>query len=171
MAAAPSARLKAAFREGGTVTAGNSSGITDGAAAIVVTSMRKAKELGLRPWFLIRSWGWANVEPAVMAMSPIPATRKAAQKAGLKVEDINLFEINEAFAVKVIACERELKIDNAKINVHGGSIAIGHPIGACGTRIFVTLLHALQDRRLRYGVASMGAGGGEGNALVVERLT
>ncbi|MGH7432879.1 MAG: acetyl-CoA C-acetyltransferase [Candidatus Methylomirabilales bacterium] len=165
------ARLKAIFREGGTVTAGNSSGITDGAAAIVVTSMRKAKELGLRPWFLIRSWGWANVEPAVMAMSPIPATRKAAQKAGLRVEDIDLFEINEAFAVKVIACERELKIDNARINIHGGSIAIGHPIGACGTRIFVTLLHALQDRRVRYGVASMGAGGGEGNALVVERLT
>jgi len=165
------ARLKATFREGGTVTAGNSSGITDGAAAVVVTSMRKARELGLKPWFLIRSWGWANVEPAVMAMSPIPATRKAVQKAGLKVEDINLFEINEAFAVKVIACERELKIDNAKINVHGGSIAIGHPIGACGTRIFVTLLHALQDRRLRYGAAAMGAGGGEGNALVVERLT
>jgi acetyl-CoA acetyltransferase len=106
-----------------------------------------------------------------MAISPVPATRDAVQKAGLKMEDIELFEINEAFAVKVIGCERELKIDNAKINVHGGSIAIGHPIGACGTRIFVTLLYALQDRGLRYGVASMGAGGGEGNALVVERLT
>jgi acetyl-CoA C-acetyltransferase len=165
------ARLKPSFREGGTVTAGNSSGITDGAAAVVVTSMRKAKELGLKPWFLIRSWAQGNVEPALMAMAPIPATRKAVQKAGLTVEEIDLFEINEAFAVKVIGCERELKIENAKINVHGGSIAIGHPIGACGTRIFVTLLYALQDRKRRYGVASMGAGGGEGNALVVERLT
>jgi acetyl-CoA C-acetyltransferase len=164
------AKLKPAFREVGTVTAGNSSGITDGAAAVVVTSMRKAKELGLKPLFLIRSWAGSNVEPALMAISPVPATRKAVQKAGLKMEDIDLFEINEAFAVKVIGCERELKINNAKINVHGGSIAIGHPIGACGTRIFVTLLYALQDRGLRYGVATMGSGGGEGNALVVERL-
>ncbi len=114
------AKLRPAFREGGTVTAGNSSGITDGAAAVVVTSMRKAKELGLKPLFLIRTWAGANVEPALMAMSPIPATRKAAKQAGLKIEDIDLFEINEAFAVKVIACERELGIDNAKINVHGG---------------------------------------------------
>jgi acetyl-CoA C-acetyltransferase len=165
------AKLKPSFRKEGTVTAGNSSGITDGAAAVVVMSMRKAKELGLKPWFLIRSWGHGNVEPANMAISPVPATRNAVQKAGLKMEDIELFEINEAFAIKVIGCERELKIDSAKINVHGGSIAIGHPIGACGTRIFVTLLYALQDRGLRYGVASMGAGGGEGNALVVERLT
>ena len=165
------AKLRPAFREGGTVTAGNSSGITDGAAAVVVMSMRKAKELGLKPWFLIRSWAHGNVEPALMAMAPVPASKKAVQKAGLKTEEVDLFEINEAFAVKVIGFERELKVDNAKINVHGGSIAIGHPIGACGTRIFVTLLYALQDRRLRYGVATMGAGGGEGNALVVERLT
>ncbi|MFQ5989708.1 MAG: acetyl-CoA C-acyltransferase, partial [Candidatus Methylomirabilales bacterium] len=165
------AKLRPAFRKGGTVTAGNSSGITDGAAAVVVMSMRKAKELGLKPWFLIRSWAQGNVEPAIMAISPVPATRNAVKKAGLTMEDIELFEINEAFAVKVIGCERELKIENAKINVHGGSIAIGHPIGACGTRIFVTLLYALQDRGLRYGVASMGAGGGEGNGLAVERLT
>ncbi|MCZ6480493.1 MAG: acetyl-CoA C-acetyltransferase [candidate division NC10 bacterium] len=165
------AKLQPAFSKGGTVTAGNSSGITDGAAAVVVMSMRKAKELDLKPWYLIRSWAHGNVEPAIMAISPVPATRKAVQKAGLKIEDIDLFEVNEAFAVKVIGFEREVKIDNAKINVHGGSIAIGHPIGACGTRIFVTLLYALQDRGLRYGVASMGAGGGEGNALVVERLT
>jgi acetyl-CoA C-acetyltransferase len=164
------AKLKAVFREGGTVTAGNSSGITDGAAAVVVMSMRRAKALGLKPWCLIRSWATSNVEPALMAMSPIPATQKAVQKAGVKIADLDCFEINEAFAVKVIGCERELKIDSAKINVHGGSIAIGHPIGACGTRIFVTLLYALEDRGLRYGVASMGAGGGEGNALVVERL-
>jgi len=165
------AKLRPAFRKGGTVTAGNSSGITDGAAAVVVMSMRKAKELGIKPWFLIRSWGHGNVEPAIMAISPVPATRDAVRKSGLTIEDIELFEINEAFAVKVIGCERELKIDNAKINVHGGSIAIGHPIGACGTRILVTLLYALQDRGLRYGVATMGAGGGEGNALVMERLT
>jgi acetyl-CoA C-acetyltransferase len=164
------AKLRPSFSEKGTVTPGNSSGITDGAAAVVVMSMRKAKELGLKPWFLIRSWAHANVEPSLMAMSPVPATRNAVQKAGLKIEEIDLFEINEAFAIKVIGCERELKIDNAKINVHGGSIAIGHPIGACGTRIFVTLLYALEDRGLRYGVASMGAGGGEGNGVVVERL-
>jgi len=164
------AKLKPSFRADGTVTAGNSSGITDGAAAVIVMSMRKAKELGLKPWFLIRRWEHANVTPALMAMSVVPAARKAVQKAGLKMDEIDLFEINEAFAVKVIGCERELKIDNAKINVHGGSIAIGHPIGACGTRIFTTLLYALEDRGLRYGVASMGAGGGEGNALVVERL-
>ncbi len=164
------AKLKPSFSEGGTVTAGNSSGITDGAAAVVVMSMRKAKELGVRPWYLIRSWAHANVEPSLMAMSPVPATRNCVQKAGLKMEDVDLFEINEAFAIKVIGCVRELKIDNAKINVHGGSIAIGHPIGACGTRIFVTLLYALEDRGLRYGVASMGAGGGEGNGVVVERL-
>ncbi|MFQ5882918.1 MAG: thiolase family protein [Candidatus Methylomirabilales bacterium] len=164
------AKLKPAFKEGGTVTAGNSSGITDGAGAVVVTSMRKAKELGLKPWFLIRAWAGSNLEPALMAMSPVPATQKAVEKAGLRMQDIDLFEINEAFAVKVIGCERELEIDRAKINVHGGSIAIGHPIGACGTRIFVTLLYALQDRGLRYGVATMGSGGGEGNALVVERL-
>ncbi|MBW8004198.1 MAG: acetyl-CoA C-acetyltransferase [candidate division NC10 bacterium] len=164
------AKLKPSFQKGGTVTAGNSSGITDGAAAVVVMSMRKAKELGLKPWYLIRSWAHGNVEPAIMAISPVPATRNAVQKAELKMEEIDLFEINEAFAIKVVGCERELKIENAKINVHGGSIAIGHPIGACGTRIFVTLLYALEDRGLRYGVATMGAGGGEGNALVVERI-
>ena len=164
------AKLKPSFQKGGTVTAGNSSGITDGAAAVVVMSMRKAKELGLKPWYLIRSWAHGNVEPAIMAISPVPATRNAVQKAGLKMEEIDLFEINEAFAIKVVGCERELKIESAKINVHGGSIAIGHPIGACGTRIFVTLLYALEDRGLRYGVATMGAGGGEGNALVVERI-
>ena len=164
------AQLKPSFQKGGTVTAGNSSGITDGAAAVVVMSMRKAKELGLKPWYLIRSWAHGNVEPAIMAISPVPATRNAVQKAGLKMEEIDLFEINEAFAIKVVGCERELKIESAKINVHGGSIAIGHPIGACGTRIFVTLLYALEDRGLRYGVATMGAGGGEGNALVVERI-
>ena len=164
------AKLPPAFREGGTVTAGNSSGINDAAAAVVVTSMKKAKELGLKPLFLIRSWAGSNVDPAFMVISPVPAIKKALKKAGLKLEDIDLFEINEAFAVKVIGCANELRVDYAKINVHGGSIAIGHPIGACGTRIFVTLLYALQDRGLRYGVAAMGSGGGEGNALVVERL-
>lgn len=164
------ARLKPAFKEGGTVTAGNSSGINDAAGAVVVTSMRKAKELGLQPWFVIRSWAGGNIDPALMAIAPVPATQNAVKKAGMSMKDIDLFEINEAFAVKVIGCERKLNIDRAKINVHGGSIAIGHPIGACGTRIFVTLLHALEDRRLRYGVATMGIGGGEGNALVVERI-
>jgi len=164
------AKLPPAFREGGTVTAGNASGINDGAAAVVITSMRKAKELGLKPLFIIRSWASVAIEPAYMALAPVPAIQKAVKKAGLKVEDIDLFEINEAFAVKAIACARELGLDMTKLNVHGGSIAIGHPIGACGTRIFVTLLYALQDRRLRYGVAAMGIGGGEGNALLVERL-
>lgn len=164
------AKLKPSFQADGTVTAGNSSGITDGAAAVVVMSMRKAKELGLKPWFLIHAWDHGNVTPALMAMSVVPAARNAVKKAGLTMDEIDLFEINEAFAVKVIGCERELKIENAKINVNGGSIAIGHPIGACGTRIFTTLLYALEDRGLRYGVATMGAGGGEGNALVVERL-
>ncbi len=164
------AKLKPAFKEEGTVTAGNSSGINDAAGAVVVTSMRKAKELGLKPWLVIRSWAGGNIDPALMAMAPVPATENAVKKAGLTIKDIDLFEINEAFAVKVIGCEKKLGIDRQKINVHGGSIAIGHPIGACGTRIFVTLLYALEDRQLRYGVATMGIGGGEGNALVVERV-
>ncbi|MFQ5846853.1 MAG: acetyl-CoA C-acetyltransferase [Candidatus Methylomirabilales bacterium] len=164
------AKLKPAFKEGGTVTAGNSSGINDAAGAVVVMSMRKARALSLKPWFGIRAWAQGNVEPALMAMAPVPATEHVVSKAGLTMPDIDLFEINEAFAVKVIGCERKLGIDRAKINVHGGSIAIGHPIGACGTRIFITLLHALQDRGSRYGVATMGIGGGEGNALLVERL-
>ncbi|TAK32239.1 MAG: thiolase family protein [Chloroflexota bacterium] len=164
------AGLRPAFRAGGTVTAGNSSGINDGAAALVVTSREKAAELGLDPIARIVSWGVAGVDPAVMGLGPIPATRKALTRAGLTIDDIDLFELNEAFASQALACIRELGIDVTKVNVNGGGIALGHPLGCSGARIVTTLVHEMARRKVRYGLATMCIGVGQGAALVVEAI-
>lgn len=163
--------LNPAFKkQGGLVTAGNSSGINDGAAATVVMSSQKARELGVQPMARIVSYAWAGVSPRVMGMGPVPATQKALQKAGLGVEEIDLIEANEAFAAQCLAVSRELRFDMSKVNIHGGAIALGHPIGASGTRILVTLLHAMKRRQARYGLATLCIGGGQGIAMIVERI-
>jgi len=164
------ARLKPAFQEGGTVTAGNASGINDGASAVVVTSMQKARELGLKPLGAIRSWASAGVDPSFMGMGPVPACRKALERAELKPDEIDLYEIHEAFAAQVLGVLREFPVPEEKLNIHGGGIALGHPIGASGARILTTLLYALHDRGGRYGLATGCIGGGQGIAMVVERL-
>jgi acetyl-CoA C-acetyltransferase len=164
------AALKPAFRKDGSVTAGNASGINDGAAALVVTSAGKAAQLGAAPLARILSHATAAVDPMIMGMGPVPAVRRALDRAGLKNTDIDLFELNEAFAVQALAVSRELQLDPARVNVHGGAIALGHPIGASGARILTTLVHALRARRARYGVASLCIGGGMGIAMVVEAL-
>jgi acetyl-CoA C-acetyltransferase len=164
------AKLRPAFDKEGTVTAGNASGINDGAAAVVVMSASRAKELGLTPMARIRSYASAGVEPRVMGIGPIPASRKAMEKAGVTVKDIDLFELNEAFAAQSVAVGRELAVPEDKLNVNGGAIALGHPIGASGTRILVTLLHAMQKRDAQVGLAGMCIGGGQGIAMVVERV-
>ena len=162
--------LNPAFdKKSGVVTAGNSSGINDGAAAVVVTSAAKARELGVEPIARIVSYASAGVAPRVMGMGPVPATRAALDKAGFDIDQIDLVEANEAFAVQCVAVGKELGIDPEKLNVHGGAIALGHPIGASGTRILVTLLHAMQQRQARYGLATLCIGGGQGIAMVVER--
>jgi len=164
------AKLRPAFDKEGTVTAGNASGINDGAAAVVVMSASRAKELGLQPLARIRSYASAGVEPRVMGIGPIPASRRAMEKAGLSVKDIDLFELNEAFAAQSVAVGRELAVPEDKLNVNGGAIALGHPIGASGTRILVTLLHEMQKRDSQLGLAGMCIGGGQGIAMVVERV-
>jgi 3-oxoadipyl-CoA thiolase len=164
------ARLKPAFREGGTVTAGNSSGINDGAGACVLVEAGLARELGLRPMARILSTAVAGVEPSIMGLGPIPATRKALGRAGLGVEDLDLVELNEAFASQSIACIRELGLDEEKVNVNGGAIAIGHPLGMSGVRLITTLVHELERRGGRYGLATMCIGVGQGIATVVERV-
>jgi acetyl-CoA C-acetyltransferase len=164
------ARLKPAFKKDGSVTAGNASGLNDGAAAVVVASRTQAQALGRAPMARIVAHASAAVDPKVMGIGPVPAVRKALEKAGLGKDAIDLFELNEAFAAQSLAVLRELDLDPAKVNVNGGAIALGHPIGASGARILVTLLHALQARKLRYGVASLCIGGGQGVAMVVERL-
>jgi len=163
-------RLRPAFDPQGTVTAGNASGINDGAAALVIMSEERARELDLQPLAVIRSWAWAGVSPRVMGLGPIPALREALARIGLRIGDIDLFEINEAFAAQVIAVQRELGIDTQKLNVYGGAIALGHPIGASGARILVTLVHALRRTGGRYGAAALCIGGGMGIALIVERV-
>src|SRR5262247_3393441 len=164
------AKLRPAFtKEGGSVTAGNASGINDGAAALVVMSEAKAKELKLTPLAKIRSYASAGVDPSIMGMGPWPASEKALKKAGLRREEIDLWELNEAFAGQSLGVLRELHIPKNRVNVHGGAIALGHPIGASGARVLVTLLHAMQDRDARLGVASLCIGGGQGIAMVVER--
>jgi acetyl-CoA C-acetyltransferase len=167
------ARLKAAFKPGGTVTAGNASGLNDGAAALVVASAARAQALGgaARPLARILGYAAAAVDPRVMGIGPVPAVRAALQKAGLERGAIDLYELNEAFAAQSLAVLRELELDPARVNVNGGAIALGHPIGASGARILVTLLHALEARRARYGLAALCIGGGQGVALVVERLS
>jgi len=163
------AKLRPAFKQGGMVTAGNSSGINDGAAAVVVMSRKKADQLGLKPMASIRSYASAGVEPRIMGMGPVPATKLALEKAGLKLANIDLVEANEAFAAQSVAVGKELGFDRAKLNVNGGAIALGHPIGASGTRILVTLLYEMQRRQSHYGLATLCIGGGQGVAMIVER--
>ena len=164
------ASLKPAFREGGTVTAGNSSGLNDGAACLVLASEEKAGDLGKEPLARIVSSGSAGVDPAYMGMGPVPSTRKALERAGLRADDIDLVELNEAFASQVLASMRELGIDHDRLNVNGGAIAIGHPLGCSGARLIGTLAWELRRRGGRYGVATMCVGVGQGMAAVVERL-
>jgi acetyl-CoA C-acetyltransferase len=162
--------LKPAFKKDGTVTAGNASGINDGAAATVVTTAEKARKTGTKPLARILGYASTGVEPAVMGIGPISAVRKVLDRAGLRPEDIDLFELNEAFAAQSLAVVRELGVDSAKVNVNGGAIALGHPIGASGARVLTTLAYALRARRLRYGVASLCIGGGMGIAMAIESL-
>jgi acetyl-CoA C-acetyltransferase len=164
------AKLKPAFKKDGTVTAGNSSGLNDGAAALVLAGAERAQRLGLAPIARVVSYASAAVDPKVMGIGPVPAVRKALEKASLGADVIDLFELNEAFAAQSLAVLRELKLDTEKVNVLGGAIALGHPIGASGARILVTLVHALRARGRRYGVAALCIGGGQGVAMVVERL-
>ena len=165
------AALKPAFmKKEGTVTAGNASGINDGASAMLVATAAKAKALPGPPLARILGYVSTGVDPMLMGIGPIPAVRKVLQRTGLKIEDIDLFELNEAFAAQSLAVVRELGIDPAKVNVNGGAIALGHPIGASGARVLTTLVHALRARRLRYGIASLCIGGGMGIAMAVESL-
>ena len=162
--------LKPAFKKDGSVTAGNASGINDGAAALVVTTLKKAEALGKRPLARILSYVSTGVDPKVMGIGPVPAVRKVLDRAGLKISDVDLFELNEAFAAQSVAVARELGLDAAKVNVNGGAIALGHPIGASGARVLTTLVYALRARKLRYGVASLCIGGGMGIAMAIESL-
>jgi len=164
------AKLRPAFKpQGGLVTAGNSSGLNDGGAAVVVMSRKRAEQLGLKPMATIRSYASAGVEPRIMGMGPVPSSRLALEKAGLKLSDIDLVEANEAFAAQSVAVGKELGFDRSKLNVNGGAIALGHPIGASGTRILVTLLYEMQRRDAHYGLATLCIGGGQGVAMIVER--
>ena len=162
-------KLKPAFKKDGTVTAGNASGINDAAAAIVVMSAAKAKELGVKPIAVIRGYGVGGVDPSIMGIGPVPASRKAFAKAGLKIGDMDLIEANEAFAAQAIAVGKDLEIPCDKLNVNGGAIALGHPIGASGARILVTLLFEMQKRQSKLGLATLCIGGGMGAAMIVER--
>jgi acetyl-CoA C-acetyltransferase len=163
------AKLRPAFKpQGGVVTAGNSSGLNDGAAAVVVMSRKKADQLGLKPLATIRSYASAGVEPRIMGMGPVPSTRLALEKAGLKLSEIDVVEANEAFAAQSVAVGKVLGFDRAKLNVNGGAIALGHPIGASGTRILVTLLYEMQRQQSHYGLATLCIGGGQGVAMIVE---
>ncbi|MBP2638206.1 MAG: thlA 1 [Firmicutes bacterium] len=164
------AALKPAFKKNGTVTAGNASGINDGAAALVIMSGDKARELGIKPLARIRSFGSGGVDPSVMGMGPVPATKKALDKAGLTIADIDLIEANEAFAAQFLAVGQELGFPKDRVNVHGGAIALGHPIGASGARILVTLLHTMEQKEAKCGLATLCIGGGQGIAIIVERM-
>jgi acetyl-CoA acetyltransferase family protein len=164
------AKLGAAFRKGGTVTAGNASGINDGAVAVLLMSADKAKQLGLKPMARWIASAAAGVNPRTMGYGPIPATRKVLDRAGLKIEDIDLFELNEAFAVQALACARELGIPLDKLNVNGGAIALGHPLGCSGARLMTTLVHEMNRRQVRYGLATLCVGVGQGEATVIERV-
>jgi len=164
------AALKPAFKKDGTVTAGNSSGINDGAAALVVATREKADRIGTPPLARILAYVSTGVDPKIMGMGPVPAVRKVLDRAQLKTDDIDLFELNEAFAAQSVAVMRELDLDPQKVNVNGGAIALGHPIGASGARVLTTLVYALRARKLRYGVAALCIGGGMGIAMAVEVL-
>ena len=162
--------LKPAFKPDGSVTAGNASGINDGAAALVVTSGKKAQSLGGKPLARILSYASTGVDPRIMGIGPVPAVRKALDRAGLAIGDIDLFELNEAFAAQSVAVARELGLDAARVNVNGGAIALGHPIGASGARVLTTLIYALRARKLRHGVAALCIGGGMGIAMAIQNL-
>jgi acetyl-CoA acetyltransferase family protein len=164
------AKLPTAFSKDGFVTAGNASGIVDGAAALVIAGGDFVKERGLKPSARILAWAYAGVEPDVMGIGPVPAIRKALEKADLKLEEIDLIEVNEAFACQYLAVEKELGLDRSKTNVNGGAIALGHPLGASGTRLILTALLELQRRGGRYGLASACIGGGQGIAIIFERI-
>jgi len=161
-------KLRAAFGKEGTVTAGNASGIVDGGAAVVIATADQAKATGRPVQAIIRGWGIAGVEPQIMGIGPVPAIRQVCDKAGIAVQDIDLIEINEAFSAQYLACEKELELDRNKVNVNGGAVALGHPLGATGTRILLTLVRELRERGQRYGVASACIGGGQGIAVLVE---
>lgn len=161
-------KLQPIFKKDGTVTAGNASGINDGAAALVLMSKEKADELGIKPMATLRSIASAGVDPKVMGLGPIPATKKALERAGLTIEDMDLVEANEAFAAQSLGVGQDLKIPNEKLNVNGGAIALGHPIGCSGARILVTLLHEMKRRESHYGLATLCIGGGMGIATIVE---
>ena len=163
------AKLRPAFAKDGTVTAGNASGINDGAAAVVLMTAAEAQKRGLKPLARIAGWATAGVDPAVMGTGPIPASRAALKKAGWRVEDLDLIEANEAFAAQAMAVNKELGLDPSKVNVNGGAIALGHPIGASGTRVLITLVHEMQRRGVKKGLATLCIGGGMGIAMCVER--
>lgn len=163
------AKLPTAFKKDGTVTAASSSGINDGAAALVIMSAEKAKELGIEPLAEIVSWASGGVDPKIMGVGPVPATQKALKKAGLTINDIDLIEANEAFAVQSLSVAKELNFDMSKVNVNGGAIALGHPIGASGARILVSLLYEMKKRDSKYGLATLCIGGGMGTTLIVKR--
>jgi acetyl-CoA C-acetyltransferase len=164
------AKLRPAFKKDGSVTAGSASGINDGAAAVVVASAEHAKKRGLRPLARIRSYATAGVPPRIMGIGPVPATRRALEKAGLAIRDLDLVEANEAFAAQSLAVAKELGFDPARVNVNGGAIALGHPIGASGCRVLVTLLHEMKRRQARTGLATLCIGGGQGIAMIVETV-
>jgi acetyl-CoA C-acetyltransferase len=163
------AELEPVFREGGSVTAGNSSGITDGAAAMVLMSASRAEAEGRQPLARIIGMSWAGVPPEIMGIGPVPATKKVLERTGLSLADIDLIEINEAFAAQVLACERELKFDRDRLNVHGGGISLGHPIGMSGARIILSLAYAMRSRGAALGLATLCISGGQGLAVVLER--
>lgn len=164
------AKLRPAFKEGGTVTAGNASGINDGAAAVVMMSAEKAEELGLKPQLRIVAHAVAGVDPSLMGTGPIPSTKKALARAGLQIDDMDVIELNEAFASQTIACIRELNMDENKVNVHGGAIAMGHPIGGTGAILTVKLMYHMRKEALRYGLETLCIGGGQGLTVIYERV-
>jgi acetyl-CoA acetyltransferase family protein len=164
------AKLRPAFRTGGSVTAGNSSGINDGASALVLVEAERARALGLHPMARVVATAVAGVDPSVMGLGPVPAVRKVLDRAGLRVADIDLVELNEAFASQSVACVRELGLDLQRVNVNGGAIALGHPLGASGARLMTMLVHEMARRRVRYGLAALCIGVGQGIATVVERV-
>ena len=163
-------KLPPSFKKDGMVTAGNASGIVDGAAAVVLTREKDAKERGLKPLGRIVSWAVAGVDPSIMGIGPVPSTRKALQLAGMKLEQIDRVEVNEAFAAQYLAVEKELGLNRDKTNVNGGAIALGHPLGASGARLVITMLNELRRKGLRYGLATACIGGGQGIAIIVESL-
>jgi acetyl-CoA C-acetyltransferase len=163
------AKLRPSFRDSGSVTAGNASTLSDGAAAVVVASAKAAEKLGSKPLARVVAYSTSGVAPKDIFIAPVHAVRQVLEKAGCRLGDIDLFELNEAFASQMLACGKDLGLDESKVNVNGGAIALGHPIGASGTRVLVTLLHALEQRGLKRGLASLCLGGGNAVAMVVDR--